>query len=218
MKKIKIAIADDDVFFSSELEKLLSQHPNYVVVSLAINGQELIEQIASFNPDLAIVDIAMPVMDGIEATRIIEEAYPETKVIAFCMQVDDPFVISMMQAGALSYILKTINRAAIFEAINLVFLQGRIHFPATAPKSMINLFIKGNYEPLEKLIAFFSEREIEVIGLVCNDLTIKEIADVLRLSPRTVESHRTRIMRKMKVKSVAGMVAYAFKNNLLLAN
>jgi len=216
MKQINIVIADDHEFFRHGLEHVLTQHPNYTVVSQASNGQELIEQVAFHTPDLAIVDISMPIIDGIEATRIISALYPETKVIALSMHDDDPFVISMMQAGALSYVLKNTNKSEIFEAINHVVMQGRIHFPASTPQSMINLFVRGNYEPLDQLNAIFSAREVEIVGLVCKDLTIKEIADILRLSPRTVESHRARIMRKMKVKSMAGMVAFAFKNNLVL--
>ena len=214
MKQIRIVIADDHEFFRHGLELVLSQHPNYTVVSHASNGQELIDQVASFKPDLAIVDISMPIIDGIEAARIISASYPETKVIGLTMHDDDPIMINMMQAGALSYILKNTNKAEIFETINAVLATGRIHFPLSSAKTMVNLFVNGNYTPPEPFIASFSAREIEIIGFVCKEFTIKEIANMLRLSPRTVESHRARIMRKMKVKSMAGMVGYAFKHKL----
>jgi len=207
-------IADDHEFFRNGLQLVLAQHPDYEMISQVPNGKELIDQVAALKPDLAIVDISMPIIDGIEATRIISTLYPETKVIALSTHDDDPVVISMMQAGALSYILKNTNKAEIFEVINAVMTKGRVHFPLSSAKTMINLFDRGNYKPLEQLNDIFSAREVEIIRLVCKDLTIKEIADFLKLSPRTVESHRTRIMRKMKVKSMAGMVAYAFKNNL----
>ena len=130
------------------------------------------------------------------------------------MHDDDPIMINMMQAGALSYILKNTDKAEIFETINAVLATGRIHFPLSSAKTMVNLFVNGNYTPPEPFIASFSAREIEIIGFVCKEFTIKEIANMLRLSPRTVESHRARIMRKMKVKSMAGMVGYAFKHKL----
>jgi DNA-binding NarL/FixJ family response regulator len=215
MKQIRIVIADDHEFFRNGLQLVLVQHPNYEVISHASNGQELIDQVAALKPELAIVDISMPIIDGIEATRIISALYPETKVIALSMHNDDPVVISMMHAGALSYILKNTNKAEIFEVINAIVAQGRIYFPLSSAKTMVNLFDEGNYKPLEQLNAIFSAREVEIIGFVCKEFTIKEIANMLRLSPRTVESHRARIMRKMKVKSMAGMVAYAFKHKLL---
>lgn len=214
MKTIRIIIADDHEFFRKGLEQVLLQNPSYQVIASVSNGQELIEKVRNLQPDLSIVDVTMPMIDGIEATRIITAQDQDAKVIALSMHDDDPIILSMMQAGAMSYIQKNTTKDEIYEAINYVVFQGRLFWPKTASADLVNRFNDGCHAPLNGFSRTFSDREVEIIVQVCKDLSIKEIADKLDLSPRTVESHRARIMKKMGVRSMAGMVAYAFKNGI----
>ena len=213
-EKINIIIADDHTFFREGLAKVLKMCKHYVVLGEAANGEELVLLASQHAPDLLIVDIGMPTLNGIEAVKQIKHLGINCKVIALSMHSEAAILNKMIDAGAMSILDKNISRDELYEAINTVVLENCTYFPAATKAKMQNLLNKAPGNDRQKNVASFSDREIEIINLVCKDYSNKMIAEKLALSSRTVEAHRTRIMEKMEVKSVAGLVAYAFSHGI----
>lgn len=215
LDKITIVIADDHTFFREGLVKVLQMESRFVIVGEATNGEELVALATEFAPDLLIVDIGMPILNGIEAVKQINHLGINCKVIALSMHTEDSILAKMLEAGATSILDKNTSRDELYEAIDTVVVHNRLFFQAATNAKMLNLLKRAAFKGNATGAYTFSEREIEVIKLVCQDFSNKMIADKLEISPRTVETHRTRIMEKMNVKSVAGLVAFAFSHELL---
>lgn len=214
-KVISIVIADDHLFFREGLVNVIRSNDRLEIVGIAGDGKELLEIIEEKKPALAIVDIGMPVMNGIEATKAIASLQHKTAVIALTMHTEEAVVYRMLEAGAKGYLEKNISKEELFIAIESVIDHDQFYFPESSTISMFRLMKKLSFKPYPKPTLVFSERELEVISLVCQDFSSKEIASTLSLSNRTIESHRVNIMQKMNVKSVAGMVAYAYTHGLV---
>lgn len=214
-EKISIVIADDHAFFREGLVKVLQTGSRFTIVGEATNGEELVALASEFAPDLLIVDINMPVLNGIEAVKQINHLGIDCKIIALSMHNEDSILAKMLDAGAMSILDKNTSRDELYEAIETVVIQNRLYFPAATNAKMLNLLKTAAFKGNATKAITFSERELEVINLVCCDFSNKMIADKLDISPRTVESHRMRIMEKMNVKTVAGLVAFAFSHELL---
>lgn len=212
---ISIIVADDHVFFREGLVATLRLSERITVLAEAGNGEDLLRLVNQHKPDLVITDITMPGMDGIEVTRQITQSGLPTRVIALSMHSEEPVIIRMLQAGALGYLDKTVSKEELMMAIESVVDDNRAYFPESTSLSMFRLMRRAEMRPFKKPEVFFSERELEVIRLVCEDYSSKEIANKLHLSHRTIESHRVNVMEKMNVKSVAGLVAYAYTNGLV---
>ena len=213
-KKISIIIADDHIFFREGLAKVLQMCKQYVVLGEAANGEELVSLANQHAPDLLIVDISMPTLNGIEAVKQIKYLGINCKVIALSMHSEVAILNKMIAAGAMSILDKNISRDELYEAINTVVVENQTYFPAAIKEKMQSLLNRAHGIDRQKPVATFSDRELEIIHLVCKDYSNKMIAEKLALSSRTVEAHRTRIMEKMEVKSVAGLVAYALSNGI----
>lgn len=213
--KISVIIADDHTFFREGLVKVLQIAKRFQVVGEASNGEELIALAIEHQPNVLIVDINMPVLNGIEAIHKIASLGIPSKVIGLTMHTDNTTLLKMLNAGAMSILDKNTSKDELYEAIDSLVLHNRLYFPAATNAKMLSLLSSANVRPAPDTTEFFTERELDVIRLVCADFANKEIADQLELSPRTVESHRVRIMEKMGVKSVAGLVAYAFSHGLV---
>lgn len=194
---------------------MLKSKKRFEVVGIAGNGRELIELVTEHKPTLAIVDIGMPIMNGIEATKMIAGMDHKTAVIALSMHTEEAVIFKMLEAGAKGYLEKNISKEELFIAIESVVDNDQFYFPESSTTSMFRLMKKLSFSPYPKPSVLFSERELEVVSLVCQDFSSKEIASSLSLSNRTIESHRVNIMQKMNVKSVAGMVAFAYTNGLV---
>ena len=215
INKITIVIADDHTFFREGLAKVLSSNDRFVLVGEASNGEELVALATEHAPDLLIVDIGMPILNGIDAVTQINHLGIGCKVIALSMHTEDSILLKMLDAGAMSVLDKNTAKEELFEAIDSVVLQDRLYFPADTNAKMLSLLeYVGKKTTLDSPISF-SDRELDVIRLVCADFSNKEIADQLDLSIRTVESHRARIMNRMFVKSVAGLVAFAYSHGII---
>ena len=212
---IRIVVADDHLFFREGLINVLKSKKRFEVVGIAGNGKELIELVTEHKPNLAIVDITMPIMNGIEATKMIAGMDHKTAVIALSMHTEEAVIFKMLEAGAKGYLEKNISKEELFIAIESVVDNDQFYFPESSTTSMFRLMKKLSFSPYPKPSVLFSERELEVVSLVCQDFSSKEIASSLSLSNRTIESHRVNIMQKMNVKSVAGMVAFAYTNGLI---
>ncbi len=213
--QISIVIADDHSFFREGLVKVLHMTGMVQVVGEASNGQELVDLALQLDPDLLIVDIGMPVLNGIDAVKKIREQGLRARVIALSMHSEDAIIIKMLEAGAMGYLDKNTSKEELFEAIDSVVSHNRVYFPASTNAHMLDLLSTSTYKPFPDEALVFTDRELEVIHLVCLEFSNKEIANQLQLSQRTIETHRVRIMERMNVKSVAGLVAYAYSNGLI---
>jgi len=214
--KITILVADDHLFFREGLIKVLELERRYIVVDEAKDGEELVAKANHLKPDVAIVDITMPNKNGIEATKEIKDAALITEVIALSMHTDEKLILQMLQAGAMGYLEKNISKEELYKAIDSVVEDRRMYFPESTSRRMFQLLQHSSLRPYGDSIIEFTEKEIEIIQLVCKDLSNKEIGEKLTISSRTVEGNRDRIMKKMNVRSVAGLVAYAYSNGLVL--
>jgi DNA-binding NarL/FixJ family response regulator len=213
--KITIIVADDHPFFREGLIKVLEFEKRFTVLEEAKNGEELISKVKHLKPDLAIVDVTMPIKNGIEATREIKDMGLATEVIALSMHNDEKLILQMLQAGAMGFLEKNISKEELYRAIDTVIEDRRVYFPESTSRRMFKLIQDFALRPYGDSIIEFTKKEIEIIQLVCKDLPNKEIGEKLNISSRTVEGNRDRIMKKMNVRSVAGLVAYAYSNGLV---
>lgn len=212
---IHIIVADDHEFFRNGLVLVLQQSEKYKVVAEVSDGEALINKTIECQPDLLIVDILMPKMNGIQATLLLKEQFPNLPIIALSMFNEESIILEMMEAGAMGFLDKNIGKKELYHAIDSVVNNKEVYFPESTQVRFLELLSESNYKPYKNKGIKFTEREIEVIELTCKEFTNKEIAAELQLSKRTVETHRTRIMEKMNVKSVAGLVAFAYSNKMI---
>ncbi len=211
---IKIIIADDHEIFRDGLKLMLSKYPEIIIAGEAENGKELIELTNNLQPDVILTDIKMPLMDGIEATKKITASYPQIGIIGLSMFDEDDLIIDMLEAGAKGYLLKNSDKKEIIDAITAVYNQ-QAYYCRNTGKKLLQMIASSKYNPyIKKAQPSFSEREKEIIKLICLEHTNKEIGEKLFLSSRTVEGHRVNILEKMNVKNTVGLVVYAIKNNI----
>jgi len=208
-------IADDHEIFRDGLALMLSKQQNLSLAGQAENGKELIELVEEFQPDIVITDIKMPHLDGIKATRLLLEKNPHLKIIALSMFDEENLIVEMLEAGAKGYLLKNADKKEILEAINSVYEDNIFYCRHTSAK-LASMIVKSRFDPhKKKQQVVFSDREKEIIKLICKQFTAQQIGNTLFLSKRTVEGYRTKIMEKMDVKNTAGVVIFALKNNLV---
>ncbi len=214
-KHITVVIADDHTFFREGLSKVLQANKKIKVLAQASNGLELIEFAKQYTPDVLIVDIAMPLLDGIKAVKEITRLGIRSKVIALSMHTEDSIILQMLDAGAMGFLDKNTSKEEMYEAIDSVLIHNSVYFPESTNAYMMELLMSSNFKPYPQNGVVFTPRELEVIQMICKDFTTKEIGVKLDLSPRTIDTHRVRIMEKMNVKSVAGLVAYAYSKGII---
>jgi DNA-binding NarL/FixJ family response regulator len=211
-----ILIADDHSIFRDGfkllLKKLKSQH--YFLAGEAGNGKELVDAVTRIQPHVVITDIQMPVMDGIEATRLIKAKHPHIEVIALTMFNEEHLVVDMLEAGASGYLLKNTSRDELQKALEIV-THGGVYFTPESSAHLANTIRQKSAPVKRNQNVKFSEREKEIIELVCKGLTNKEIAHTLNLSTRTIESHRENIYIKTDARSAVEMVIYAIKHGVI---
>lgn len=210
---IQLIIADDHEVYRDGLKSLLEKSKEFQVIGEASNGRELVSLCHKKLPDVILTDIMMPVMDGIEATAFITNHYPSVRIIALSMFNQDNMILDMLNAGAIGYLIKNAHKTEIIEAINSAYRNMPYYCKSTSMK-LARLIGGSQFGPKAKEKIFFSEKEIAIIKLICEEKTSKEIADALHLSTRTVEEYRQRIKDKMEVKGTTGIVIYAIKNDL----
>ena len=215
MKKIKIAIADDYKIFRDGLKVGLLNDDNLEVVLEADNGEDLLTGFDKNLPDVVIMDLKMPIMDGMEATKIIKKKYATVKVLVVTMYEDDKFIIHLMENGANGYLLKNADADEIKKSIYAVHENG-YYFNDLVNKALLKkLVLKGNFKPSFNQNVEFTERELEVLKLICEEKTAAEIGKEIFLSPRSVEGIRQRLIEKVGVRNTAGLVMFAIKNGII---
>ncbi|MCW3109635.1 MAG: two component transcriptional regulator, LuxR family [Segetibacter sp.] len=213
-KVITVAIADDHKIFRDGLRILFKKEGNIELVGEAANGKELLEIVKKTRPDIVITDIVMPEMNGITAVKQILELYPETGIIGLSMVDDDDLLIEIFEAGALGYLLKNAEKEEILEAINCV-INGVPYYSSSISGHLIKLISESKFNPYKgKKVEVFNDIEQQIVSLICQEKTSKEIGEILHYSIRTIEWYRVRIMEKMQVKTTTGIVIYAIKNKL----
>lgn len=212
--QIRIVLADDHEIFRDGFAGLLTKQNEIQLVGEASDGIELINMTEKLKPDVVLTDIKMPNMDGIEATKILTKRFPGIYVIALSMFNDDNLVIDMMEAGAKGYLLKNAHKTEILEAIKTVHKEEMYYCKQTSSK-LIQLLAKSKFNPYKEPIKpKFTSKEIEIIQLICQQFSNKEISKHLCLSIRTIEGYRKSVQEKMKVRNTAGIVVYAIKNEI----
>jgi DNA-binding NarL/FixJ family response regulator len=218
MKAIKLAIADDHELFRKGLIAMLSQVPDFKFVVEASHGQDLLEKLVRNKPDLILMDLHMPVMDGMQASEIILNRYGDTKIIVLSMLEEDHFVLHMLEKGVHGYLLKDTNTDEVEKAIRRVLKDGHYYSDFVSKimhRKMLNRNVVRGPLLVGSLQQTLTTREKEVLSLLCDGLSTTEISERLFISARTVEGHRQRILEKTNTKNTASAVAYAYRNNLL---
>ena len=214
MSKIKIAIVDDHKLVSKALENMISFNPDFEVMMTCYNGQDFIDELREMkkHPDVVLMDINMPIKNGIETTAELSRIFPNLKVIALTMEDNESTIIKMLTAGAKGYLLKDMSPDILFDAINIVHEKG-IFYTDLVTQSLLK--IKSEEKIIGELNESLKDREVEFIKLACSELTYKDIAEEMCLSPRTIDGYRDSVFVKLNVKTRVGIVLFAIKHNII---
>ena len=214
---INVIITDDHVLYRAGVKTALSSKKDIKVIAEADNGSHLMALLKAMHPDVILLDIQMPIMDGITTLAEIKKLYPDIKVIMLTMVDDHSMITKLMELGANSYLTKTSDSEIIYQAIKTCFEQ-EFYFNSLTNKALLNNLRQRNPIVPEKLIADevrLSDKEITVLKLMCEEKSTREIAQAVELSPRTVEAIRDKLRSKTGSKSTAGLIMYAVKHKLL---
>jgi DNA-binding NarL/FixJ family response regulator len=206
-----VIIVDDHLLFAQALEKLVNTFDDFYVLYTVTSGSDLQLRLKREEsiPDIALIDINMPVMNGIEITRWLTKHYPAVRVLALSMDNAEHTVISMLRAGARGYLLKDITSSALEEAFRAVIDKGFHHSEKTT-RMVMNTWQRND----QQLPLLLKEREIEFLRLVCTEKTYKEIASEMFLSPKTVDGYRESLFEKLQIRSRVGLALYAIRNKI----
>jgi DNA-binding NarL/FixJ family response regulator len=213
MDLIKVGIADDHKIFRKGVILSLRQYTNLSFIIEAENGDDLLEKLATEMPDVVLVDLRMPGKDGIETTKAVSKLYPNIKILILTMYEDERFVSHLMENGANGYLLKNADPSEIRKAIVEVMIKG-YYLNNFVNRVLLKKSTNKSIPSLNSEIVM-SEKEKEVIQLLCREYTAAEIAAKMEISARTVESIKDRLMERFGTKNTAGLVFFAVKNNLI---
>jgi DNA-binding NarL/FixJ family response regulator len=211
MEKIRIIIADDHQLFRNGLKILLNSIPDFEVTGEASNGEEFLRLIKTLPADIALMDINMPEMDGIEATRKSLKVCPDLRIIALSMYGEEEYYYKMVDAGAKGFLLKDSDISEVKEAI-LAVSKGGSYF---SQELLYHVIQKIKHREHESKTANLSKREKEILAKICEGLSNQEIADTLFISKRTVDKHRANLLGKTNSKNTASLILFAIRNKLI---
>jgi DNA-binding NarL/FixJ family response regulator len=215
MGELRVLLGDDHAVLRHGLRKILEERRDWRVVAEAGNGRDAVREALALNPDVAVLDIGMPLLNGIEATRQIVRRAPSVRVLILSMHSDQAYVTQAIQAGARGYLLKESAGTDLLEAITALASGKSFFSPAVAQvvfdDYVRSLSARGITDPYDSL----SEREREVLQLVAEGRSSKEIADVLSISPATVETHRAHLLQKLRLHNTVEVVRYATRRGII---
>ena len=217
MNKIKVLIVDDHTLVRDGIQALLELVADIEVVGEATNGKEALEKIEQLAPDVVLMDLAMPIMGGLEATRRIRKQYPTTKVLALTQYDDSDYVIPVIEAGARGFVTKMAAFSELASAIQAVY-RGDSYLSPSAATALVQEYqqktpVEGEKDPYQQL----TDREREILKLVVEGHTAREIADILVISPKTVEWYKTSLMAKINIHKKTDLIKFAIRKGIITA-
>ena len=215
MANLRIVLGDDHTLVRQGICKILEEHPDWQVVAQASNGRDAVKQILSVSPDVAILDIGMPLLNGIEATRQVMRRLPRLHVLILSMHADEAYITQALQAGAQGYLLKDSADVELIRAVTAI-AAGKSFFSPAVARVMLDDYVrhladKGIADRFDSL----SEREREIFQLIAEGHSNKEVAEILSISPATVETHRAHILQKLDIHNTAELVLYAVRRGVI---
>lgn len=208
MSNIRLLLVDDHQIVLDGIKALLDGLDGFDCVATTDNGQKAIDLLKVFDVDVVLMDIDMPIMSGMDATRVIKKEYPNVKVISLTQHSERGMVKRLLDCGADGYLLKNIAQDELASAIRKVY-SGENAFSEEVTMSLAGKAVEKNVNGVEIEL---TEREIEILSLIAEGLSSKQIGDKLFISPRTVDTHRTNLMNKLDIHNIAGLIRFAFKN------
>ncbi|MEY4877270.1 MAG: hypothetical protein RL708_2420 [Bacteroidota bacterium] len=218
IERIKVLLADDHQLILDGINLLIKDAPDIDVVDEANHGEEVLDVLSRRKIDVVLMDVNMPVKDGIATTKEIKANYPDVKVLALSMVNEGPIITKMLEAGASGYVLKTTSKDELLSALRKV-ASGSKYFSSDVSETMMNGFAasreKMKMAQQTMMKDHLTLREIEIIRLIVEGYSNAEIAEKLIRSPRTIDTHRTNIMKKIDVHNIAGLIKYAMANGLM---
>lgn len=212
-KKV-VAIVDDQYLFRKGFKALLYENANVDVLFEAENGVQLLEKLKVQQPEIIFLDIDMPEMDGIEATDRVRAKYPNIKIIILTSYYEENLALNLMERGANAFLSKNTNIEIIIKAINSVMTEG-YYFDFLVSKVMAKGLAWSKFRNSDKELPKLSKREVEVVKLICKQHTNNEIASIMSLSPRTIDTYRENILNKTGAKNIVGIALFAFQHRLI---
>lgn len=217
MQAIKVAVVDDQLLFRQSVSFLIGNQPGFSLVLEAENGRDCLDKLSGINslPDVALIDMEMPEMDGMQLNSELREKYPSIKVIVLSIHDKETLIGRMVQSGASGYLLKNCDKAELVNAIQTVYNTGFYFNPAVLKAIQSKaVFSKRSFKNINSIVIDISKREIEILQLICQELSTAEIAAKLFLSIRTVEGHRNNLLQKTGCHNTAGLVLFAIRNHI----
>lgn len=211
MGKIKVMVTDDHALVREGLRMMLSSAPDIEIVGEAKDGREAVEKVALLEPDVVLMDFQMPVMDGLEAVKVIKEQNPSTNVIMLTIHGEDEYVAEAIMHGASGYVLKSVTKEELIQIISKIN-DGESYVQPEVTKGLLKQFVTQKKTPREKVL---TERELEVLQLMADGNTNKEIARELNLSVQTVKSHVRNIFEKLETVDRAQAVAVGLRKHIV---
>jgi DNA-binding NarL/FixJ family response regulator len=205
----RILIADDHAVVRSGLRAILEAHPNWEVVAEASDGKEAISKAIEAEPDVAVIDYSLPIVNGIEVTRQIRARLPKTEVLIFTLHDNQTLIEDLLKAGARGYLLKSEAKANLIGAIEALAAH-KPFFTANVSEALLRSYVEGS----KRAVSALTDRERTIVQLVAEGHSSKEIAQLLGITRKTVETHRAAVMRKLSLSSLAALVRYAIRNKI----
>ncbi|RMG98331.1 MAG: DNA-binding response regulator [Chloroflexi bacterium] len=212
---IKILIVEDHTIVRQGLRLLLESQPDITVVAEAENGREAILAAQKYKPDVILMDISMPDMNGLEATETIHKIHPQTKILILTMHKSDEYFFRALEVGASGYLLKKVATEELIQAVRTVAAGHAYLYPSLANRLVEDFRQRKHSSQVTSGLAALSEREKEVFLLLAQGKTNQQIADELVISPSTVQTYRTRIMEKLSLESTVDLIRYAIRHGLI---
>ncbi|MBP6589706.1 MAG: response regulator transcription factor [Chitinophagaceae bacterium] len=213
VRKVKVIVADDHVLMRNALSRLVGTLEGYEVLAEADNGRDLKDKIQQhLVPDIVLLDVNMPEMDGFQTTQWLHKNYPHIRVLVLSMLSDERTIIKMFRLGAKGYLLKNTDPEELKKALDAIVAKNVYLSDYVSGKLVSGL---NKYNELDEKPVFLVEREKELLRWVCSELSYKDIAEKMNLSPRTVDDYRQALFTKLKVHSRVGLVLYAIRNALV---
>jgi two-component system, NarL family, response regulator NreC len=215
MASLRIVLADDHTIVRHGLRLVLERQPDFAVLGEASNGREAIDLVARENPDVVVMDIGMPILNGIEATKRITEERPKTMVVILSVHSDESYILKALRSGARGYLLKDSADTDLIQAIRAV-CAGKAFFSPRVSKVLADDYLRQiQQQGVEDPYDLLTPRERELLQLIVELKSTKEIAGILGISPRTIDTHRGNLMQKLNVHSIPELILYAVRKGVI---